>query len=78
MDRKAKDSIVTTIGIDIGKTTFHLVGLDERGAILFCGRSYPAVRSRFVLRTCLRAWLAWRPASALHHLSRQLLALGHR
>jgi transposase len=25
--------IITTIGIDIGKNTFHLVGLDKRGAI---------------------------------------------
>jgi hypothetical protein len=24
---------VTTIGLDIGKNTFHLVGLDKRGAI---------------------------------------------
>jgi hypothetical protein len=24
--------IVTTIGIDIGKNTFHLVGFDQRGA----------------------------------------------
>jgi hypothetical protein len=34
MDRKATASIVTTIGIDIGKKTFHLVRLDERGAIV--------------------------------------------
>jgi transposase len=34
MDNKATDSIVTAIGIDIGKNTFHLVGLDERGAIV--------------------------------------------
>ena len=34
MDSKATDSIVTAIGIDIGKNTFHLVGLDERGAIV--------------------------------------------
>jgi transposase len=34
MDGKATDSTVTTIGIDIGKNTFHLVGLDERGAIV--------------------------------------------
>src|SRR6266498_1551213 len=26
--------IITTIGIDIGKNTFHLVGLDKRGAII--------------------------------------------
>jgi transposase len=25
---------ISTIGIDIGKTTFHLVGLDKRGAIV--------------------------------------------
>ena len=25
--------IVTTIGIDIGKNTFHLVGFNQRGAI---------------------------------------------
>jgi len=25
---------VETIGIDIGKNTFHLVGLDQRGAIV--------------------------------------------
>jgi hypothetical protein len=24
---------ITTIGIDLGKNTFHLVGLDKRGAI---------------------------------------------
>lgn len=29
MDRKASDSIVTVIGIDIGKNTFHLVGLEK-------------------------------------------------
>jgi transposase len=34
MDRKASDSIVTAIGIDIGKNTFHLVGQDERGTIV--------------------------------------------
>ena len=33
MDSKATDSIVTAIGIDIGKNTFHLIGLDECGAI---------------------------------------------
>jgi hypothetical protein len=28
------DSTVTTIGIDIGKNSFHVVGLDRRGAIV--------------------------------------------
>jgi hypothetical protein len=31
--RKSSDPVVT-IGIDIGKNTFHLVGLDKRGAIV--------------------------------------------
>jgi hypothetical protein len=30
----ASSRTITTIGIDIGKNTFHLVGLDERGAIV--------------------------------------------
>jgi hypothetical protein len=33
MDRKASDSIVTAIGIDIGKNTFHLVGRLGRMAL---------------------------------------------
>jgi hypothetical protein len=33
MPRQSTPSAVATIGIDIGKNTFHLVGLDQRGAI---------------------------------------------
>ena len=32
--QKSSDHPVATIGIDVGKTTFHLVGLDKRGAIV--------------------------------------------
>jgi transposase len=31
---KRTNSIITTIGIDIGKNAFHVVGLDRRGAIV--------------------------------------------
>ena len=31
---KAQSAAVATLGVDIGKTTFHLIGLDERGAIV--------------------------------------------
>jgi hypothetical protein len=31
--QKAPDTI-TTIGVDLGKNTFHLVGLDSRGAVV--------------------------------------------
>jgi transposase len=34
MPRQSTPSAVATIGIDIGKNTFHLVGLDQRGAIV--------------------------------------------
>ena len=35
MSRQSASSTVATIGIDIGKNTFHLVGLDQRGNIVF-------------------------------------------
>ena len=35
IDHKASDSsMVTVIGVDIGKNRFHPVGLDNRGAIV--------------------------------------------
>ena len=34
MSRKSVQAEVATIGIDIGKNTFHPIGLDERGAIM--------------------------------------------
>jgi transposase len=34
MSRESAPSAIATIGIDIGKNTFHLVGLDQRGAIV--------------------------------------------
>jgi hypothetical protein len=34
MPGQSAPSAVATIGIDIGKNTFHLVGFDQRGAIV--------------------------------------------
>jgi transposase len=34
MSRQSTAAIVATIGIDIGKNTFHLVGLDQRGNVV--------------------------------------------
>jgi hypothetical protein len=34
MSRKSTQTAITTIGIDIGKNIFHLVSLDDRGAIV--------------------------------------------
>ncbi len=33
MNPKTASGIVTTMGIDIGKNMFHLIGMDARGAI---------------------------------------------
>jgi hypothetical protein len=35
MSHKSAPPTVGTIGIDLGKNSFHLVGLDQRGAIVW-------------------------------------------
>jgi transposase len=35
MSHKSAPGTVSTIGIDLGKNSFHLVGLDQRGAIVW-------------------------------------------
>ena len=59
--------VVTTVGIDIGKTTFHLIGFDGRGAIVLRQKvSRAQLERRFAaLPRCRAAWSAWRPAAAL-------------
>ena len=34
MSRSSSFAAIATLGIDLGKNTFHLVGQDERGAIV--------------------------------------------
>jgi transposase len=76
MDRKTSDSIVTAIGIDIGKNTFHLVGQDKRGAIVLRQKlSRGQVAARLAnMPPCL---VGMEACVGAHHLSRQLLVLGH-
>ena len=53
---------VPTIGIDIGKNTFHLIGLDKMGVIVLrqkLSRNQVDIRSP----TCRVASSAWRHAS---------------
>jgi len=75
MTRKATEQ-VTTIGIDIGKNTFHLIGLDGAGNIvLHCKLSRSQVIVRLAnLPPCL---IGMEACVGAHHLSRQLQALGH-
>jgi transposase len=67
---------VATIGIDIGKKTFHLVGLDRNGAIVLRQKlSRGQVEARLAnMPPCL---IGMEPCVGAHHLSRQLKAYGH-
>jgi transposase len=67
---------VATMGIDIGKNSFHVVGLDRRGAIVVRQKwSRGQVEARFAaMPPCL---IGMEACVGAHHLSRKLQALGH-
>src|SRR5438876_5676122 len=67
---------ITVIGIDIGKNSFHVVGLDQRGAIVLRQKwSRGQIESRFAnLPPCL---IGMEACVGAHHLSRRLHLLGH-
>src|SRR4249919_847501 len=76
MPSKADTAVARTIGIDTGKNTLHMIGLDEKGAIV--------LREK-VSRTRIATRLASVPPGligieagmASHHVARELVALGH-
>ena len=65
------------IGIDIGKNSFHVVGHDQRGAIVLRQKwSRGQVEARLANRPpCL---IGMEACVGAHHLSRKLQALGHQ
>jgi len=69
-------STVAVIGIDIGKNSFHVVGLDGRGAIVLRQRwSRGQIEARLAnVPPCL---IGMEACVGAHHLSRKLKALGH-
>ena len=69
-------NVINTIGIDIGKNTFHLIGLDKKGAIVLRQElSRSQVYARLAnIAPCL---IGMEACVGAHHLSRQLKALGH-
>jgi transposase len=76
MSRNATPVTIATIGIDIGKNIFHLVGLDQRGAIVLRIKlSRGQVERR--LANVPRCLIGLEACSGAHHLGRQLEALGH-
>src|SRR5262244_2538390 len=68
--------LITTMGIDIGKNTFHVVGLDRRGAIVLRQRwSRGQVEARLAnMPPCL---IGMEACVGAHHLSRKLQSQGH-
>jgi transposase len=67
---------ITVIGIDIGKNSFHVVGHDQRGAIVLRQKwSRPQVDTRLAnLPPCL---IGMEACVGAHYLSRKLQLLGH-
>jgi transposase len=67
---------IAVIGIDIGKNSFHIVGLDDRGAMVLRQKwSRGQVETRLAnMRPCL---IGMEACVGAHHLSRKLKALGH-
>src|SRR5579872_3631804 len=73
---KNLNSAVAVIGIDIGKNSFHVVGLDDRGAIVLRQKwSRGQVEVRLAnMPPCL---IGMEACVGAHHLSRKLQAFGH-
>jgi hypothetical protein len=65
---------VTTIGIDLGKNTFHLVGLNKRGAIAL-QRKVSRSQLEHRLSNVPRCLIGMEACSGSHHIGRQLTAV---
>jgi transposase len=67
---------IATIGIDVGKTTFHLIGFNRRGVIVLRQKvSRAQLERRFTaLPSCL---VGMEACCGAHHVGRRLAELGH-
>jgi transposase len=76
MPATAPQTAIAVVGIDIGKNSFHIVGLDNRGAIVLRQKwSRGQVEARFAnMPPCL---VGMEACVGAHHLSRRLKAFGH-
>ena len=70
------NATIATMGIDIGKNSFHVVGLDQRGAIVLRQKwSRGQIEARLAnVPPCL---IGMEACVGAHHLSRTLQSLGH-
>ena len=76
MPRTTTVHAVTTIGMDMGKNTLHMIGLDLRGAIVLREKvSRGRITSRLAnVPSCL---IGIEAGMATHYVARELAALGH-
>lgn len=76
MPAKSTESTVVTIGIDVGKTVFHLIGFDKRGAIVLRVKLSRAQLARRLSDTP-RCLIGLEACAGSHFIARQLADLGH-
>ena len=76
MSHKTAATIAHTIGIDAGKNTLHLIGLDDKGAIVLREK---VARDRITARLANvpRCLIGIEAGMATHYVARELSALGH-
>jgi hypothetical protein len=63
MSATAAQNVIAVVGIDIGKNSFHVVALDDRGAIALRQKWSRGRIDRLCITGCL-------PSQPLHHLVR--------
>jgi transposase len=73
---QTRNTTIAVVGVDIGKNAFHVVGQDERGAIVLHQKwSRGQVAARFAnMPPCL---IGMEACVGAHHLSRKLKEFGH-
>ena len=76
MASKRVTPVAHTIGIDTGKNTLHVIGLDEKGAIVLREKvSRSRISARLV--NVPRCLIGIEAGMATHYMARELVALGH-
>src|SRR3974377_903864 len=77
MPSKADTAIARTIGIDTGKNTLHMIGLDEKGAIVLREKiARQRITARLVnVPKCL---VGIEAGMATHYTAREFLARGRK
>jgi hypothetical protein len=76
MPATTAQNAIAVVGIDIGKNSFHIVALDDRGLIVLRQKwSRSQMEARFAnMPPCL---IGMEACVGAHHLSRKLNAFGH-